>query len=147
MRFKFGRILRYKEQIEEKKKIELKNELDTLENFKRNKEKLENQLMQYSNVLKSNFIAGIDASVINNYYQWINFLKRQINVQEGLIYYQTQKVDAKRQEVIEAMIDKKKYEELKEKFLINQYQEERKFERKELDVVVSFRQYKKLGES
>jgi len=147
LRFKFGRILRYKEQIEEKKKIELKNELDTLENFKRNKEKLENQLMQYSNVLKSNFIAGIDASVINNYYQWINFLKRQINVQEGLIYYQTQKVDAKRQEVIEAMIDKKKYEELKEKFLINQYQEERKFERKELDVVVSFRQYKKLGES
>lgn len=73
-------------------------------------------------------------------------LKKRMDVQNQLIYYQQIRVEEKKKEVIESMIEKKRFEKLKEKYLINLMNEIKQLENKELDRVVSYKIYKGIGD-
>lgn len=73
-------------------------------------------------------------------------LRKKIDIQNQLIYYQQMKVEEKRKELVDSMIEKKKYERLKEKFMIGLANELKHMENKELDRIISYKIYKNLGD-
>lgn len=146
-RFRLEQVLKLKEQIEYKKKSELKLQYDILNRYVENKIQLENQLNYIKEQMSKLMTFGFSPMQMKHYNQFLNGLKKKIEIQNQLIYYQQLKVEEKKKELIESMIDKKKYEKLKEKHLQQLLGQIKQDENSEIDRVISYKIYKSLGDN
>ncbi|ADL43217.1 flagellar export protein FliJ [Caldicellulosiruptor obsidiansis OB47] len=145
-RFRFEQLLKIKMQFEEIKKSELAKQNQVLNEYIARKLELEEDVKKVKEDLKSLCLNGFLPQQMKVYSQFLSMLKKRVDVQNQLIYYQQIRVEEKKKEVIESMIEKKKFEKLKERYLINLVNEIKQLENKELDRVVSYKIYKGIGD-
>lgn len=145
-RFRFEQLLKIKTQFEEIKKSELAKQNQILNEYIARKLELEEDVKKVKEDLKSLCLNGFSPQQMKVYSQFLSMLKKRVDVQNQLIYYQQIRVEEKKKEVIESMIEKKKFEKLKERYLINLMNEIKQLENKELDRVVSYKIYKGIGD-
>ncbi|ACM61244.1 flagellar FliJ protein [Caldicellulosiruptor bescii] len=145
-KFRFDQLLRIKTQFEEIKKNELAKQNQILNEYIEKKLELEENIKKAREDLKSLCLNGFSPQQMKVYSQFLSMLKKRMDVQNQLIYYQQIRVEEKKKEVIESMIEKKRFEKLKEKYLINLMNEIKQLENKELDRVVSYKIYKGIGD-
>ncbi|AEM74525.1 flagellar export protein FliJ [Caldicellulosiruptor acetigenus] len=145
-RFRFEQILRIKTQFEEIKKSELAKQNQILKEYIARKLELEKNMNKVKEDLKTLCLNGFSPQQLKLYSQFLAVLKKRRDVQNQLIYYQQLRVDEKKKEVIESMIEKKKFEKLKERYLLNLMNEIKQLENKELDRVMSYKIYKGIGD-
>jgi len=145
-KFRFDQILRIKQQLEEIKKSELARQNEILKGYIEKKREFEERLNGAKKELKNLYIGVFFPTEVKYYSQFMVNLKKRIDIQNQLIYYQQKKVEEKKKELIDSMIEKKKYEKLKEKHLINLVNELKQLENKELDRIISYKIYKSLGD-
>ncbi|WAM32103.1 flagellar export protein FliJ [Caldicellulosiruptor naganoensis] len=145
-RFRFDQILRIKQQLEEIKKSELARQNEILNGYMEKKLELEKMLNETKSQVKSLYSGVFFPNEIKYYSQFMGSLKKRIDIQNQLIYYQQMKVEEKRKELIVSTIEKKKYEKLKEKHLVNFMNELKRIENKELDRIISYKIYKSMGD-
>jgi len=145
-RFRFEQLLKIKMQFEEIKKAELAKQNEILNEYIARKLELEEDVKKVKEDLKSLCLNGFLPQQMKVYFQFLSMLKKRIDIQNQLIYYQQIRVEEKKKEVIESMIEKKKFEKLKERYLINLMNEIKQLENKELDRVVSYKIYKGIGD-
>lgn len=145
-RFRFEQLLRIKTQFEEIKKSELAKQNQILNEYIARKLELEKNMNKVKEDLKTLCLNGFSPQQLKLYSQFLAVLKKRRDVQDQLIYYQQLRVDEKKKEVIESMIEKKKFEKLKERYLLNLMNEIKQLENKELDRVVSYKIYKGIGD-
>lgn len=145
-RFRFEQLLKLKTQFEEIKKCDLTRQNQILNEYVAKKVELEENARKVKEDLKSLCLNGFSPQQMKVYFQYLSMLKKRMDVQNQLIYYQQIRVEEKKKEVVESMIEKKKFEKLKEKYLINLVNEIKQLENKELDRVVSYKIYKGIGD-
>lgn len=145
-RFRFEQLLRIKTQFEEIKKSELAKQNQILNEYIARKLELEKNMNKVKEDLKTLCLNGFSPQQLKLYSQFLAVLKKRRDVQDQLIYYQQLRVDEKKKEVIESMIEKKKFEKLKERYLLNLMNEIKQLENKELDRVMSYKIYKGIGD-
>lgn len=145
-RFRFEQLLRIKTQFEEIKKSELAKQNQILKEYIARKLELEKNMNKVKEDLKTLCMNGFSPQQLKLYSQFLAVLKKRRDVQDQLIYYQQLRVDEKKKEVIESMIEKKKFEKLKERYLLNLMNEIKQLENKELDRVMSYKIYKGIGD-
>lgn len=145
-KFRFEQILKIKQQLEEIKKNELARQNEILKGYIEKKLEFEERLNEAKEELKSIYMGVFFPNEVRYYSQFMGNLKKRINIQNQLIYYQQVKVEEKKKELIDSMIEKKKYEKLKERHLINLVNELKHLENKELDRIISYKIYKSLGD-
>ncbi|WP_271629382.1 flagellar export protein FliJ [Caldicellulosiruptor sp. DIB 104C] len=146
-KFRFEQILKIKQQLEEIKKSELAHQNEILKGYIEKKLEFEERLNEAKEELKSIYMGVFFPNEVRYYSQFMGNLKKRIDIQNQLIYYQQAKVEEKKRELIHSMIEKKKYEKLKEKHLINLVNELKQLENKELDGIISYKIYKSLGDN
>ncbi|ADQ45366.1 flagellar export protein FliJ [Caldicellulosiruptor kronotskyensis 2002] len=145
-KFRFDQLLSIKTQFEEIKKSELAKQNQILNEYIEKKLELEENIKKAREDLKSLCLNGFSPQQMKVYSQFLSMLKKRVDVQNQLIYYQQIRVEEKKKEVIESMIEKKKFEKLKERYLINLMNKIKQLENKELDRVVSYKIYKGIGD-
>lgn len=145
-KFRFDQLLRIKTQFEEIKKSELAKQNQILNEYIAKKLELEENIKKAREDLKSLCLNGFSPQQMKVYSQFLGMLKKRVDVQNQLIYYQQIRVEEKKKEVIESMIEKKKFEKLKERYLLNLMNGVKQLENKELDRVVSYKIYKGIGD-
>lgn len=146
-KFRFDQILRIKQQIEEIKKSELARQNEILKGYMEKKLELEENLNGIKREFKDACREVFLPNQAKQYFQFMGSLKKRIDVQSQLIYYQQMKVEEKKKELISSMIERKKYEKLKERHLVNLVNELKQLENKELDRIISYKIYRGLGDN
>jgi flagellar FliJ protein len=137
--FKLQSFLGVKEKIEEQKKNEYGKALNILEEEKNKKQELLNRQVSTISHLKQKINEGIKPSEIKQYNNFISYIENEITRQEEVIIKAQKLVDRKREELVNAMKDKKILEILKENEYIEYIKEEKKAEQKFIDELVSFK--------
>ncbi len=133
MRFVFNlqRILELKKQIEEQQKVELSRLLKARSEMEKNIEELKDKLMNTGKLIFSGSeISSLDLILYNDYREHI---LQEIERKEKLIESLDQEIEKKREEVLEAIKERKKIEKLKENAYKKFLEEEKRIEQRELD--------------
>lgn len=138
-KFKLQSFLGVKEKIEEQKKNEYGKAIKILEEEKEKKKKLLNQHSDTLDELRAKINIGIKPSELQQYNNFIAYLISKIKQQELAITRAQKSVDQKREEVVNAMKERKMLEILKENKHIEYIEEEKKAEQKIVDEIVSFK--------
>ena len=138
-KFRLQDFLTLRERLEEQKKQEyglavakLEREKQTLAALHRDKDRHVNSFREKIHVK----IEPFQFQIHNDYIEW---LKKKITEQEKVVILAQNHVHQKRQELVEAMKNKKVLEKLREKELAVFFREQTIAEQKILDEVVSYR--------
>ena len=138
-RFRFASNLRVKQRVEEQKELEYGKALAALELEKQRKEIMvterENAILSFRESVNKR-ITPYDLQLKNNY---LALLKENIIKQEKVIIKAEEAAELKRQELVEAMTERKILDKLKEKDYEEFVKEERLNEQKIQDEIVSYR--------
>ena len=137
--FRLQSFLGVKEQIEDLKKNEYGIALRRLEEERRRKEMLEQELVQNVLFLKESVNSIIEPMEIRRYNNRIDILKTWIIKQEEKIKAAEEYAEEKRLELVEAMKERKSLETVKEKKYEEHLKDEQRAERVVVDGVVSYR--------
>ena len=137
--FRLQDFLNLRERIEEQKKQEFGLAVARLEKEKQLRDSLINE--KESNIISFRTqiqvrIEPLSFRIHNDYIEW---LKERIIEQEKVVQIAQNHVNQKRQELVEAMKDRRMLEKLREKELAVFYKEQSIAEQKVLDEVVSYR--------
>lgn len=108
------------------KKRELEKEVESLLHMRKRRESAVVQLKGLKD-------QGVMAADVTMYFNYINRLVQQESMQEDIIHQMEKQVEMKRQELIEAVKDRKVMESLKERKWEEYYQKVSSTERKLLD--------------
>lgn len=138
-KFKLQSFLGIKEKIEEQKKNEYGKAIKILEQEKLKKAKLLNQHSDTLNELREKINGGIKPDELQQYNNFIAYLINKIKEQELAILRAQKLVDQKREELVNAMKERKMLEILKENKYTEYIKEEKKSEQKIIDEIVSFK--------
>ncbi|MCL1846231.1 MAG: flagellar export protein FliJ [Defluviitaleaceae bacterium] len=140
--FRLQKYLSVKEQIENQKELEYANALRVLEEEKQKLAEFIRRKDETVEKLRSSVAKSIEPFEIRRYNNNIERLKHQINVQKERVAAAEEYVEQKRQELVQAMKDRKALEIVKdnarEEFLI----EIDRAERKQVDELISFKHSK-----
>lgn len=138
-RFKFDTLRNIRGQIEEAKKRELGSAIaykDKLESEKiallREKETLANDMIKHTQ-------NALDVCYLKEVNDYMNYKEKCIQRKNRQIEEAQKEVKKKRQELIEAMKDKKILDNLKELHKEYYYTEEKRIEQKQVDEIVSYK--------
>lgn len=137
--FKLQSFLGLKQKIEDQKKNEYGKAIKVLEEEKAKKNKLLNQYLNTINQMKQKIIEGIKPNELQQYNNFISYILKAIQQQEEVIIKAQDLVDKKREELVNAMKDRKMIETLKEHKYEEYVKEEKKLEQKVIDEIVSFK--------
>lgn len=137
--FKLQSFLGLKQKIEDQKKNEYGKAIKVLEEEKTKKNKLLNQYLNTINQMKQKIIEGIKPNELQQYNNFISYILKAIQQQEEVIIKAQDLVDKKREELVNAMKDRKMIETLKEHKYEEYVKEEKKLEQKVIDEIVSFK--------
>lgn len=137
--FKFQSILDLKTRLEDQKKSKYG---EANEELKRQKDKmqvlLEERDYQYEN-MRDKGKTGLTPKELITYNNYIERLKRSIEIQKVVVYRAQKAVEQARLELVEAAKQRKMFETLKEKKLEEYWEEYYKKEQAQLDEIVSYK--------
>lgn len=138
-RFRLQSVLNIKEKVEDLKKNEFGKAMAALAEAQRVKAEMEAARDSCINDFRRGINEGIDPVAFTRYNLFIENVKTAIKRQEFVVEQCEAFVEQKRQELVEAMRDRKTLETLREndfeEFLI----EEKKQEQKDVDEIVSYK--------
>ena len=138
-KFRLQSILNIKEKVEDLKKNEFGKAVSALAEAQRVKADMEAARESCIEDFRRGIDVGIDPAAFARYNLYIEKMKQMIKRQEQVIADAEAFVEIKRQELVEAMRDKKTLETLRdndfEEFLV----EEKKQEQKIVDEIVSYK--------
>lgn len=137
--FKLQSFLSVKEKIEEQKKNDYGKALNQLEQEKHKKQELLTTQSSTISQLKQKINEGTKPSEIKQYNHFIAYVENEIIKQQEVIIKAQKLVEKKREELVNAMKDRKMLEILKENEYIEYIKEEKKAEQKFIDELVSFK--------
>jgi flagellar FliJ protein len=131
--FRLERILRYKIQIEEQKRLFLAARMEELKNNKEKLLKMTREREEYSRQYSSYFNGHIDINRLKIARRFLDKLHVELINQAKKVIETEKKVEKAKLDLIEAMRDRKKFENLKERKLQAYEKESNKEEQKYLD--------------
>lgn len=138
-KFRLQSFLGVKEKIEEQKKNEYGKAIKILEEEKAKKQSLINQRLTNLNELKLKINTGINPNELQQYNNFMAYILKKIEEQDIVIEKSQKIVEKKREEVVNAMKERKMLEILKENKYVEYTKEEKKVEQKIIDEIVSFK--------
>lgn len=136
-KFKMERVLNYKETIEDHKK----NEFGTAQENLNNEEKKLNDITQYKENLKTEKNLSANSTNAGNlamYHNYINELEFKIKSQEKIVVKSQKEVEEAKEEMVDAVREKKMFEKLKEKEYEKHLYETQKKEEEVIDTIVTY---------
>ena len=142
--FRLQQYLGVKEQIEDQKELEYGRALQKLEEEKLKLVSMQNQITENIDALRSSITKSISPMEIRRYNNTIERLKHQIQVQEEVIKSAEAFVEEKRQELVQAMKERKALEIVRDKAREEFNLEQNLAEQKQVDELVSFKYTDKL---
>ncbi|MCL2216331.1 MAG: flagellar export protein FliJ [Defluviitaleaceae bacterium] len=145
--FRLQKFLGVKEQIEDQKELEYGKALQKLEAEKIRLRELNEQRILTVESLREAVRAAISPLEVKRYNENIERLKQQIKAQEERVAAAEAFAEEKRQELIQAMKERKALEIVKENALEEFLHEVDLAERKQVDELVSFKYTDKLQET
>lgn len=143
-KFRLQSYLSVKEKIEDQKKLEYGKALNKLEEEREIKRQLVNKKMVLIETFKNRVSKNFVLNSVQNYNDYIDYLKKKIRDQDILIDIAEKEAENKRQELVEAMKQRKMLDILKENDNIEYLKEQQKAEQKIVDEIVSY-QYNGKG--
>lgn len=136
--FRLESFLSVKGKIEEQKKLEYGKALNKLEEEKQIKKQLIEQKQNLIYTCKEIMEYGIRPQEIQNYNRYIDFIKKKIRDQDILIDIAEKDAEKKRQELVNAMKERKMLDTLKDKDKVEYLKEQNRKEQKIVDEIVSY---------
>lgn len=138
-KFRFESILNLKTRMEDMKKAEFKSISEKLEEEKEKlKMLMQERELQYEKIKKQNGSAITKQEFIN-YNNYINLLKKKINLQKNVVLEVSEKLEKVRAELVKVSQEKKMFETLKEKKKEEYLKEYYKKEQETVDNLTSFK--------
>ena len=144
--FRLQQFLGVKEQIEDQKEMEYGKALQRLEEEKQKLRELNEQRLQTIEDLRQALTKAIAPIEIRRYNNSIERFKHHIKVQEERVTAAENFVEEKRQELVQAMKERKALEVVKDSAMEEYLREMDLKERKLVDELVSFKYTDKLKE-
>ncbi len=138
--FKLQPMLNIKKQMEDSIKTKLGEAIQVLEAEKIILEELKNQKKKCMSEVSTKVSGGVTIDKLRNYNAYISFIKQKIINQSERVKSAGQIVDKYREELIEAVKERKMLETLKEKQYSEYLKEEHKKEQKLIDEVISYKE-------
>jgi len=145
--FRLQQFLGVKEQIEDQKELEYGKALQKVEEEKNRLREMHEQRQSAINSLRDALTKAIAPIEIRRYNNSIERLKNHIKVQEERLAAAEAFAEEKRQELVQAMKERKALEIVKENALEEFLREEDLAQRKQVDELVSFKYTDKLQEA
>jgi len=136
-RFRLEKILRYKNQVEERKKQILSERNNELKIEKTHLNGLIDRNASYRDRYSSLFMGKLNILVLMFSRRYLDKLYRDITKQKDRVKKSEDKVDDAKHRLHAAMRDRKKYEKLKERRRLEYEYESGRAEQKELDEIAS----------
>ncbi|MCL2398204.1 MAG: flagellar export protein FliJ [Defluviitaleaceae bacterium] len=143
--FRLQSYLGVKEQLEEQKKNEYGEAIRRLEEEKKKKHLLEQELEENVFLFKRTLATSIVPADIRRYNNRIEIVKVWITEQEERIKIATQYVEEKRLELVEAMKERKALETVKERNYEEYLIDEKRAEQSVVDGIVSYKYAEKIS--
>ena len=138
-KFRLQSVLGIKEKVEDLKKNEFGKAVSQLAYERKKKADMEDAKTANIASLKNSIETGISPEDIRQHNVYTDMLKRQIKQQEQVIIRAEAYVEEKREELVEAMRDRKTLETLKDNDYEEYLAEEKKAEGQVVDEIVSYR--------
>ncbi len=138
-RYKFDRILSYRESVEKNQKMKLSTSIKKYIKEKNKLIGLNNNLNQSFEDLKKNITEGLTIGELLKIAENQNYYKEGIKKKAMDVEYADEKVKENRVKLIKTMQDRKVLERLKEMDLLNYNYELQKETEKELDEIIGFK--------
>lgn len=137
-KYELENVLNIREKLEGIKQKEYAQSLAALENEKRIKQQIENSLTRITLVFKDTISDAIDPRMIKMQQNYHSLLKTQEVLAVKNVAVAKKKTNKQRNELLNAMKNKKTLEVLKEKKFEQFIQQEKKDEQQIVDEIVSF---------
>ncbi|MBR1445138.1 MAG: flagellar export protein FliJ [Firmicutes bacterium] len=137
-KFRLQSYLNVKEKIEDQKKLDYGKALNKLEEEKKEKVLLENEKNMNIHKFRESIESGIKPLELQNYNNYIEYMKKKIAEQDIVIDIAKQNVEKCRTELVEAMKNRKMLETLKDKDREEYNKEQLLAEQKIVDEIVSY---------
>jgi flagellar protein FliJ len=131
--YRLERILQYKLQVEEQRRRELTERIDELNIQNNLLIKLTRDRESYLSKYSAQFRGHIDVTILKNTRRYLDKLHRELVLQAKKVIEAEKKVEKVRAVLLEAMKDRKKYENLKARKLKSYTKEINLAEQKTLD--------------
>lgn len=138
-KFKLQSFLGVKEKIEDQKKNEYGKALNVLKQEEDKKKILLKQYLDTLNEMRNKIANGINPMQLQQYNNFISYILDEIDRQEIVIEKARNMAEKKRQELVDAMKNRKMLETLKEHKYEEYIKEEKKADQKIIDEIVSFK--------
>ena len=138
-KFRLQSVLGIKEKVEDLKRNEFGKAVSQLALEQKKKADMEDAKTANIASLKNSIETGISPEDIRQHNVYTDMLKRAIKQQEQVIIRAEAYVEEKREELVEAMRDRKTLETLKDNDYEEYLAEEKKAEGKVVDEIVSYR--------
>jgi flagellar FliJ protein len=144
--FRLQKYLGVKEQIEDQKELEYAKAIRILEEEKQKLAEMRRRRDETVEELRTAVSRSISPFEIRRFNNTIERLKHQIKVQEDRVAAAEAYVEQKRQELVQAMKERKALEIVKDNEHEEFLKEEDRAERKQIDELVSFKYSDKIGQ-
>lgn len=142
-KFKMQKVLEIKEKIEKQKENEHTKAINILNKYKKQKVEVVNQKRKIVQDLKQGIINNISSKEIASYNNYINYMKKVIKMIEKNIKLSQTDVDRKREQLEDAIKERKVMGKLKEKEFEKYKEQEKRLEQNLLDEIASYKYMKK----
>lgn len=137
-KFRLQSFLGVKEKIEEQKKLDYGKALKKLEEEKEEKRRLINIKDNAIELFKESIKTNIEPEELKRYNIYIDLMKKKIKQQDVLIEIAEKNAEKKRNELVNAMKERKMLDTLKEKDRVEYNIEQLRVEQKIIDEIVSY---------
>ncbi|MDR2182788.1 MAG: flagellar export protein FliJ [Clostridiales bacterium] len=138
-RFRLQSVLSIKEKVEDLKKNEFGKAVTALAQAQRAKAEMEATRANAIEDFRRQIDEGINPAAFARYNGFIDKMKILIKQQEQVVAQAEAFVELKRQELVEAMRDRKTLETLRDNDFEEHLEEEKKLEQKLVDEIVSYK--------
>ncbi len=143
MTFQFKEIKKYKKLIKDKEEIKLATLIKEKENILQEINNLENQYIDTQSKIRNLYNDNFNLSLVNLYNDNLNLISVEIEENEKKIKKIDEKIEKQKITIKNATIEFKKFEKLEENHIKTQQELQKYNEKKELDEIVTNREFRK----
>ncbi len=143
MTFQFKEIKKYKKLIKDKEEIVLATLIKEKKSILQKINELENQYIGIQSKIRALYNDNFNLSLVNLYNDNLNIVSDEIKENKNNIQEIDKKIESQKIIIKNATIEFKKFEKLEENHIKTQTELEKYNEKKELDEIVSNREFRK----
>lgn len=143
MTFQFKEIKKYKKLVKDKEEIKLATLIKEKKSILQKINELENQYVTIQSKIRALYNDNFNLSLVNLYNDNLNIISDKISENKNNIQKIDKKIENQKIIIKNATIEFKKFEKLEENHIKTQTELEKHNEKKELDEIVSNREFRK----